>query len=363
MGFYINEFENELKQHLNLSEQAWLIVNEDIRNFYYDQYKSSMSGFLNRIFYNFYQLADATISLRCIDRRRKLEELFGSSAISDDVTKQNYIDLLMDEYKKNLIAKSNSYPKSEGKKFRINKENLEILKSSADSVYYDGSIGLYFKAVIEEYANKKMCEREAIFFSETIEIINYAIQNKKKIKISQYPTVISSSMGVFGRKYYVSPYKILTDKVSMFNYLICFAEEIGNDGNIQKKMQVSFRINKISKIDIMRSMSGFISVSEKRALDYAINEKTPQFMAGDVIDIKVTFTAKGLEDFERLVYLRPSECKQLDEKTYEIRCTEFQARNYFFNFGKDAIIIEPKDLKEKLEEKYSSALEAYTAHA
>ena len=39
MGFYINEVENELKQHLNLSEQAWLIVNEDIRNFYYDQYK------------------------------------------------------------------------------------------------------------------------------------------------------------------------------------------------------------------------------------------------------------------------------------------------------------------------------------
>ena len=33
MGFYIPEFETEWKQHLNLSDSAWIIIEEDVRNF------------------------------------------------------------------------------------------------------------------------------------------------------------------------------------------------------------------------------------------------------------------------------------------------------------------------------------------
>lgn len=355
MRFYINEFE---KQHLNLSEQAWIIVNEDIRNFYNDKSKSSLSGFLNQVFYNFYQFSDATISLRCIEQKAKLEELFATTTDGDEIIKKKHVELLLDQYKQTLIHKFNSYPKGVGRKFRINKKNLEILNNSADSQYYH-SIGQYFKAVIEEYTNLKMCEREAIFFNETIEIITYAMQNKRKIKIAQYPTVTSSAKGIFGRRYYVSPYKILTDKVSMFNYLICYAEEIDSEGEIFETIPASFRISRIDKIDVMKSMSGFLSIAEKAKLEEEIHRKTPQFMAGEVVDIKVAFTSKGLEDFERVVYLRPAKYEKIDEKTYVFHCTELQARNYFFKFGMDAVILEPISLREKFKLKYQSAFDAY----
>ena len=33
MGFYIADLETELKQHLNLSTSAWLVIDEDVKNF------------------------------------------------------------------------------------------------------------------------------------------------------------------------------------------------------------------------------------------------------------------------------------------------------------------------------------------
>ena len=354
MGFQINEFE---KQHLNLSEQAWGVVYEDIQNFYYDKSKSSLSGFLNRIFYNFYQFADATISLRRIEQKNRLEELFAT--IGDEETTKKHIELLLDQYTQALIAKAHAHAKDEGKKFRINKKNLEIIENSEDWRYYNDSIGQYFKAVIEEFATKKMAEREAIFFSETIETINYAIQAQKKLKISQFPTVTSSLQGIHGRKYLVSPYKILTDKVSMYNYLICYAEEIDADGNISEKLPVSFRISKISKIDIMKSISGFISTTEKSKFDEEIHKRTPQFMAGEVVDVKVAFTPNGLEDLKRVVHLRPTKYEKINETTYVFHCTELQASVYFFKFGENAMILEPIALRKKFLKKYQAAFESY----
>ena len=49
MGFYFDEFECDKKQHLNLSETAWLTIAQDIQHFYSDEKAESKSGFLNII--------------------------------------------------------------------------------------------------------------------------------------------------------------------------------------------------------------------------------------------------------------------------------------------------------------------------
>ena len=53
MGFYINELDVNVKQHVNLSNYAWSVIDEDIINFNNSMDKSSFSGFLNTIFKNF----------------------------------------------------------------------------------------------------------------------------------------------------------------------------------------------------------------------------------------------------------------------------------------------------------------------
>ena len=37
MGFYFDKFEKDKKQHINLSENAWYIIEQDIKNFYSDE--------------------------------------------------------------------------------------------------------------------------------------------------------------------------------------------------------------------------------------------------------------------------------------------------------------------------------------
>ena len=105
MGFYINEFTYELKQHLNLSEQAWEIIYNDMRDFYGEEEKQSFSGFLNRVFYNFYQDAEGSIDVRSHKKREELLDLANKNAkvFSDESSTERIVSLLVGEYENELI--------------------------------------------------------------------------------------------------------------------------------------------------------------------------------------------------------------------------------------------------------------------
>lgn len=185
MGFYFDEFECDKKQHLNLSETAWLTIAQDIQHFYSDEKAESKSGFLNIILKNFYEEADASINLRCINKREELEEIFATKEFRLPAgAKDKFIDGYVNYYKKKLVSKANAHPKGHGEKFRINVGNVQLLREEVDEEdVYEYSIGLYLKALYEEYCEKASFEREQIFFKDTIEQIQYAIANGKKLKI------------------------------------------------------------------------------------------------------------------------------------------------------------------------------------
>ena len=115
MGFYIPDFETELKQHLNLSESAWLVIEEDIKCFS-NGGKYNLAGFLNRIFYNYYHDAEATISQRILNKNEELEQMFSSDEFKsmDRKTTETYITKILDVYEKDLIDKMNRHDKGEG---------------------------------------------------------------------------------------------------------------------------------------------------------------------------------------------------------------------------------------------------------
>ena len=89
----------------------------------------------------------------------------------------------------------------------------------------------------------------------------------------------------------------------------------------------------------MSSMSGFLSRQKAEEIDKAIKAKSLQYMAGDIITVEVNFTDKGLELFNRQIYLRPTVYEKTSKNTYTFQCTELQAVHYFFRFGRDAHII------------------------
>ena len=107
-SFGIDDFATELKQHLNLSESAWQVVYDDIHNFYPTEEQESFSGFLNRVFKNFYQTAEATISLRFLEKVEELEKLYSSNEFKslDKKTIAMFIDKYTHVYESELKEKA-----------------------------------------------------------------------------------------------------------------------------------------------------------------------------------------------------------------------------------------------------------------
>jgi len=361
MGFWFDDISTEWKQHINLSESAWIIIHEDIKNFYSNEEDESFSGFLNRIYRNYYQLAKATISLRLEEKEEELLHLYSSDEFKkiDSETIATIIDKQLESYEDELISLTKSYQSGHGEKFRINKENLDLLRESLEDEYYDGSVGKYLKAIFEEYATKPTYIREQIFFDETVEKIKSAIANQRKLKITLNDKVSVRGDKIYNRKFYVSSYKIEQDSTKTFNYLIGYGLEIDRENAIESPC--CFRISRIKKINIQNSMGAKISKEKAKELDNLLIERTVMFMSSDPIDIEIRFTDKGLEAFRRQLYMRPRiyTINKEDKHVYTFRCTEIQAINYFFKFGWDANVISPIELREKMKSRYYKSFKTY----
>lgn len=373
--FGIDEFATELKQHINLSEHAWQVITDDIHNFYPSEKQESFSGFLNTIFKNFYQSANASISLRFIEKADELEKLYSSKEFKslDKKLITLFIDKYTHVYESELIETAHSYEKGHGEKFRLNKDSLAILKESTEGEYYEGILGQYLKAIFEEYALKPAYVRERIFFADTVNKIELAIGKQRKLKLILNEKVTVKEDARYNLKYYVSPYKIVQDKNCQFNYLVGYAEKITENetpdanGIPRKSSEVGekdircFRISRINQIGVMTSMGAHISEENKKRLNEELVRRTPMYMSGEPTDIKVKFTDKGLESFKRQLYMRPEfyHVDQKDKHIYHFRCTEYQLINYLWKFGWDAYVMEPESLTQKFKIRYERALKSY----
>lgn len=365
MKYIVDEY--EFKQHVNLSESAWITIQEDIKNFYENSEKETVTGFFNRIFTNFYQEADANIKMRLDQKYAELNEFYSSKEFKklDKKLINALIDKHLKIYEEKLKDKAKSYekgPQKTQKKIRINKQNIEILTDdeNAGAEYYNNELGKYLKAIFEEYALKPSYVREQIFFLDTVKEIDRAIYNSKQLKITLNARLTDDNRE-YQRKFYVYPYKLLQNKIKTYNYLVGYSEEILDSNKKSMKTPACYRISRIQKIDTMVSYGAHISEDNKKELNQLLLERGVEFMASDVENIKIKFTDKGLELLKTHIYLRPNnyEISNDDKHIYIFKCNKFHATNYFFKFGWDAEIIEPLDLRLSFIQKYKSAFLTY----
>ena len=75
--------------------------------------------------------------------------------------------------------------------------------------------------------------------------------------------------------------------------------------------------------------------------------------------IKVRFTPEGEKMYYQMLHLRPLYTANPEPLVYEFSCTRFQAETYFFRFGHNVKILEPKDLADKFMRRYQSAAKQY----
>ena len=362
MGIYVDEYSEDLKQYLNLSKEAWLTIDSDIRSFSLYSDKENLSGFLNKVFSNFYSESKASVSLRLKLKSDDLSKLFSKREYKDfdkDTLKKIQINLLND-YKDELIKENSSCKKGEARTFRINRTNTDILKDLDEDIGYAGSVGDFLRAVYSEYVALSQSQRERIFFKEMVDEIEKAIADNHGIKIIQYPTerfvrnsdeldFENTKKEIKPRQYYVKPYKLVHDDAFQYLYLIGLSEPIPDKKDTSIRISVephAFRLALIDRITTLTTHTAFISQENKEIMDEILAQCGPQYFTAPekIIDVVVEFTKKGLETLKRISYGRPKKYEQLEDNKYVFHCPFHQALYYFWRFTKEAKIISPDAL-------------------
>jgi hypothetical protein len=348
MGFEILSIDQ--KQHLNLSDYAWLVIEEDMFNFNQENSKdTSLSGFINQIITNYADYAQCSISIELLRYEKELNDIFLSLLVSqyDSKIQNDYKRLLLQTKKRELLRAAEKYPKGIAKKFRINNLNVEYLEESEDDRFYGKYPGPYIKALCEEYARKTYSERERIYLFDRVIIIENAISHASALRLTLHN----------GRKFIISPYAFLTDKLDSFNYLVGYSEEI--ETNESHYRMSSFRLSRIQSIKIVQSKSGKITKRDGELLSMQLSQTGPQFLSSDQQGIVIRLTERGIQNYHQQIHLRPKYIEKIDQNTFVFSCTEIQAIYYFFKFGRDAIVVSPNVTRLKFKRFYEDALSNY----
>jgi hypothetical protein len=336
------------KQHLNLSCYAYEIVQNDIHAFG----QSSLSSFLNQVFRQFYETADATVNVVLERRRQELKGQF--SFLTDPKMQERACERILAEEEEEILSRIKQYSKGYGFKFYLNVACADILEESQTLIdtYYHQRPMRYFKAVIEEYATHSSLEREQIFFHETIELLQSAIGEGNLVSVE-----------TGGQKYDVKPWKILSDGSDLYHYLVGLSALSGDSPDTA--IPASFRISRITDLKKRPKSyrSGRLTTHEQETLRSAVNTRGVAFLVGQEEEITLRLTPTGIRRFQNKLFLRPYPIERQSlpngDEVFTFKCTPYQIESYFFTFGAEAELLSPAHLRERFRQLYQTASELY----
>lgn len=203
-------------------------------------------------------------------------------------------------------------------------------------------------SVLTWYASFPGYKREQILFNSVYESIQSAIKSKK----GHYYDFYMES----GNNLTVLPYKIVTHKEGIHNYLIGI-------GSPEHYAPISLRMDRITKIipNYTLETKTELTDTEQSVLD-AMIKYGPEFAYPDFhkpITI-IRFNADTQKKYEKIYIHRPiALCKTVNEDgtvDYTFECTERQLFNYFKKFDSPYTILKSDTLKDLLIEFYTEAL-------
>ena len=234
--------------------------------------------------------------------------------------------------------------------FRPNKDTARLMDTIITLHTGAEGISQYFARMFISYCDLPMHKRENIIFKENIEKIGRAIEPKT---ISRITFKTKDSMEQIHE---VIPYKIVKSKEEMYNYLLC-ADINHNDGS---QTAASFRVNRLVGISVAPGTS---QISEKVICNLRKMEQCgPQYQIKKDEETCVRLTDYGVRSYRRVYFGRPKEDRIEDRDDghyYYYNCSQDQLFLYFRRLGKDAEIIYPDSLRNRMKVFFSQASSIY----
>ena len=218
--------------------------------------------------------------------------------------------------------------------------SYDIIGIIENNMLKEVSLSQYLKDMFSSYLSIPRSEREAIIFQDTYDDITRAIEENR---------VMTFATTSADRSFTVEPYLIAPSKEEQCNYLLCRDARTRNPR--------TFRISRIRSAFVTSEEFTVDEELEKELQDKAV--RSPHSVAKDVHAV-IRLNHYGAAKFKMVTKNRPT-VSRTEGDLYYFDWPEQQLEEYFKRFGRDAVVLEPASLKEKLRVYYDYALRAYTS--
>ena len=217
--------------------------------------------------------------------------------------------------------------------FNLNKKNEEIFIDTLirNKVEIEAE---YWRNIFFTYINNLRYKREEILFENKFKDIREGIKAEKKIKIKYHKYIRL-----------VSPYFVKVADDENRSYLFCYCEK-NND----------YRNYRVSEIEEVWFTNENIEIKDKKYIDDVHKNFDPFLSYKNTV--KVEFTEKGVELYEKVLTNRPRLLNKKDG-IYTFECDNKLALVYFAQFFSNVKILEPIELRKRLKNELEKTIKIY----
>ena len=304
------------------------ILIKDCQNFGFIKKDESLNKnlFLNTLIINYYERFSAN------------EEEFKDKllkAINQNLTtnQNELLDEILSIFQKNDNIHSDN--KSETINLKPTKLSEKTILFIENNLIQNNSISSFYRSLFTSYAHIPQNYRERITFKETYDTIIDSIEKERTVSLILNNNDVIKDASI---------YKIESSIDELFNYvLIC----INNSMHTLRLSKIKYVSLLNSKREIPeRSMQTF-----ERQIKYGV--QYPFYTPDDEVVI-VKMTDRGKELFKKIYLYRPIPDK-IEGNYYYFYCSHNQISHYFKRFGKEGIVIYPRQLAESMKKYYFMA--------
>lgn len=251
----------------------------------------------------------------------------------------------------------------------IPQKRLGTLIGSGEETYYprkhktrdtaleNSNFNLYVTALVEEFSLLDDMARESFWLEALTDSVLAGVPRDLDIaRRTPACRPISFLLPDTAKRIAFFPFAILPDETTNHYYLVGCQEPA--DGQIRPK---AFRLSRIHSVEVESGRPGRSwKESDKAAFEKLIREKGVAFLSDKPAVIRVRFTEKGKEMYDRVRHMRPAGKADPDnEQIYSFHCTTFQAKNYFLRLGGEVEILSPPSLRQEMKRFFQEGAAVY----
>ena len=152
------------------------------------------------------------------------------------------------------------------------------------------------------------------------------------------------------------PYGIVQSRILPYYYLIGMSKEIGSK---KPEAAASFRLCRITDVHENATKNGSLTALEKDRLKEKLQENDAAYLLESREEVVVRLTQQGEKLLANKQFQRPAPFEKEADGIYRFKCSANQASNYFSSFGANAVILEPKRLRDRMRKMYEEAFLRY----